>query len=412
MQNAAHYVAAVVTDSSCVGNEDGNYEIAICEADPQPVREDPYTGAEVVEYVMSDREVALIDTGISLDDDIPEGGGFARPLDRLLRQAGWSIDYSEEPEVASDATYYHVTPDDPDLVNAPEIAAAHIREMVAALNAHDDAHQAHDADQCGCNPFEDVAYGFPQFDGPKTDKRFAEHEYAFVLADGTEITADAGARYRWQAARYILTGEFLRTGIPDDRSLIWHMDPDGKVTSRDTGTWQPVQVFYTHQIKGSTDGQSWDAQEGTGLEAEATASTATEYARDVLERWLDDATRDGAGTRRGDGLHYRVSVWPGRAAAGGRLPGEPAATATWHPTREFTLWVVTGTQPGIDGTELNAPDSPVAYSDLDEETHAWLGEQGADGDSPDVRVLVTAAGAGVDAALFGLIASRTIALPV
>lgn len=401
MRDGTRYIAALITDSSCVpGN---TFQIVVAEADEKVTGDNPDTGEEITEPIMSDREVADIDTGIVFDDDIHADPSTVRDL---LDDAGWRI--TGDAEVADNAYYYEVEPHAPALVNAPELEDAHVREAVAALNAHADAHDAHDARVCGCNPFEDVVYGLDAYDDAKT-ARFPQHRNAFVLTDGTEVTADAD-RGRWIATRYRLTSESLRTGDPGARTPTWTMDTGGHAFTRGpSGTWQQVEVFYTHRVEASTDGRTWDIEPGALLEAEASDGTAADYAREVLDALLDDAAPDGTGPRRRDGMHYRVHVWPGRSlAATARPASAPAATAVWSPPRRYTLYVVSDAQPGVPGADLGAPGSPVAYDDLDDATRAWLDEHGLDAD-PDVWVLVVDADEPAEPT--AVIASRTIAVP-
>lgn len=86
-------------------------------------------------------------------------------------------------------------------MKAIRIADARVNDIISALDTHNNEHRAHRGDMpfCGCNPFQDVIYSLPEYDGVATSQRFAEHEEAFVLSDGTEIESQQDGS--WSAAR-------------------------------------------------------------------------------------------------------------------------------------------------------------------------------------------------------------------
>jgi hypothetical protein len=67
-------------------------------------------------------------------------------------------------------------------------------EIIAEVRAYDQRHRQHVADNgghypaCGCNPYQDVIYGLPEYD-PEDPRNLAvpEQENRYVLRDGTVI---------------------------------------------------------------------------------------------------------------------------------------------------------------------------------------------------------------------------------
>lgn len=219
MTEVIHYVAAVTTET------DGRtYEIVIAEADEhvRGINED--TGDEIIEFLMSDRGVLTIDTGIRLDLYYPD------PSNQLAA-AGWTI--TGHAEASDNAIYYAVEPKNPGLVAAPELPDERIREILAQLNAHE-AHAAADR-SCGCNPFEDIILGLAEYDGYKTEARFALEEEAAVLVDGTEVTTDHDGL--WSATRFQWDANSLDSGDLDDRPAVWVMDSAGSLSVRSGDRW-------------------------------------------------------------------------------------------------------------------------------------------------------------------------------
>ena len=78
-----------------------------------------------------------------------------------------------------------------------KIAASRKAEILAELDAWTARHNKHLADNgghypyCGCNPYQDVIYGLPEFD-PSHPRNInvSEQLPQFVLRDGTVISED------------------------------------------------------------------------------------------------------------------------------------------------------------------------------------------------------------------------------
>lgn len=82
------------------------------------------------------------------------------------------------------------------------ISDERIAEIKAQLDAWDERHRAHSRNGdigCGCNPYQDVIYGLPEYD-PEDPRNLAIPEQLdeYVLSDGTVID---GEREGWAIGR-------------------------------------------------------------------------------------------------------------------------------------------------------------------------------------------------------------------
>lgn len=75
------------------------------------------------------------------------------------------------------------------------VSDARIAEIQAQLDAWLERHRTHFVDgsnvDCGCNPYQDVIYGLPEYDpGDPRNLAIPEHLDEYVLSDGTVIDGD------------------------------------------------------------------------------------------------------------------------------------------------------------------------------------------------------------------------------
>ena len=255
--NGTRYVATLTNDATCLP-PGGNITLEISEADLHFGWEgtDQYgNDIESVEPTASSRVVLTVDTGIAPADE-EETIRKMSDWDDFL-PAGWTR--NGEWEVQTSAYTVEVTPGDPQTVPSPELPASRVKAILGELNTHTAACTQHGH---GCNPFDDDVYSLAEFSGPLTEARFRDDEYAFVLADGTEVTQNG---QDWTACRYHHTPQSIETRDPGDRILSWQMDPAGRLRERHGSTWQTITVpsavtlYETNSglLVAAKDGQAW-----------------------------------------------------------------------------------------------------------------------------------------------------------